>query len=905
MKHTYLNKIKGLTAALLVLLTVNTSYADGTLRRPLSPSQPMLIVHIDCWNSADPQKIIDLIPADIKPYVVFNISLSINHDATTGEWKTLEYGYETAKSWIRTCAQNRVWAMIQPSSGGFSHFPDYPADNVDLDTTIYGEFFRNYPNFIGINYAEQFWGFDDKWSLSWTDRVAHWVNLMRLTHKYGGYLDVSFCGGFWGAGLNPLAMMKRNPKFAAICKAYPENFIIEEKFTSTSDFHDVESVSLGAFLSGYAGHYGVRFDQCGWVPYASESFPTSAGIAPCVERLVLSGETVNDGPELVWQQCVKSLNNSTTADGYSTRRWELFPQFQNISLDVFRKELDGTIRLMDRQEVIDRAKVVILADQTSGDDRVLYCSPETLFKGLYQMSDDGTYLNNKSWFKSSGRYPSIPTVYNLADDAAQSFDVQIKKSAYASRWSTIDAKVAELDKLFPQEYRGNIFAGRSNNTWMTYNPFKSGQTATGTLWLKYNTCDSVSLSYAQYSVGVMKESADALTFYLNNYDAASTSLKTDVIKIYGSSSKPTYTFTDRSSHLATAVAENWSNNVLTLTVQHNGPLDLTVKCAGKATGRLTDAKAANTIQQPAIPAVYMGPRQYEAENFDVKNISNNYASGIGSGVKNYTGMGFINFGKKATASVRDTVNVPYTGNYQLLTKYAVAGGTVNTVGLYINGIKVATPEFANTGSTSTWATDQRTVSLKAGVNVVTYTASAAASFDLYIDNFVLVCDSSKFDLNPEVKIVTPTSGTIFDATETASMEATATSAYSTISHIEFYVNGSLAHDEWVAPYNFEWGAAPVGAYTIKAVAYDADGHSSSSVITLYRKSGTGVESVSSTGAECIYHVYGMDGKHIADIKATSLGSVSAELKSRMHGCNRVAVVNYRIGSGEVSQKIVF
>ena len=43
MKHTYLNKIKGLTAALLVLLTVNTSYADGTLRRPLSP----LAAHAD------------------------------------------------------------------------------------------------------------------------------------------------------------------------------------------------------------------------------------------------------------------------------------------------------------------------------------------------------------------------------------------------------------------------------------------------------------------------------------------------------------------------------------------------------------------------------------------------------------------------------------------------------------------------------------------------------------------------------------------------------------------------------------------------------------------------------------------------------------------------------------------
>ena len=88
----------------------------------------------------------------------------------------------------------------------------------------------------------------------------------------------------------------------------------------------------------------------------------------------------------------------------------------------------------------------------------------------------------------------------------------------------------------------------------------------------------------------------------------------------------------------------------------------------------------------------MGPRQYEAENFDVKNISNNYASGMGSGVKKHR-HGLHQFRQKATASVRDTVNVPYTGNYQLLTKYAVAGGTVNTVGLYINGIKVATLSF--------------------------------------------------------------------------------------------------------------------------------------------------------------------------------------------------------------------
>jgi len=102
------------------------SYADlrlgSPLRRPISPQQPMWLVHIDTWNWADPQKIIDLVPMDVRPYVVFNISLSINHDAETGQWLTVEYGYETAKSWLRTCAENQVWAMIQPSSGGSATF---------------------------------------------------------------------------------------------------------------------------------------------------------------------------------------------------------------------------------------------------------------------------------------------------------------------------------------------------------------------------------------------------------------------------------------------------------------------------------------------------------------------------------------------------------------------------------------------------------------------------------------------------------------------------------------------------------------------------------------------------------------------------------------------------------------
>ncbi len=159
----------------------------------------MFLVHVDTWNSADPQKIIDLIPQDVRPYTVLVLSLSILHDDKTStpaqcRWRQVENGIETARSWIKVAADNRMWAMVQPSSGGFTHFPDYDG-NADLETTVYGEFFRDYPNFLGFNYAEQFWGFDQTCSPSADKRWEHWANLLKLTNKYGGYLDVSFTGG--------------------------------------------------------------------------------------------------------------------------------------------------------------------------------------------------------------------------------------------------------------------------------------------------------------------------------------------------------------------------------------------------------------------------------------------------------------------------------------------------------------------------------------------------------------------------------------------------------------------------------------------------------------------------------------------------------------------------------------
>lgn len=716
---------------------------NGHLRRPVSKDQPMWIVHIDSWNYADPKKIIDLIPKDILPYVVFNISLSINWDSTNKKWLMIQDGYETAKSWLRTCAENNVWAMIQPASGGQSHFPDYD-NTVNYDDTIYGEFYRDYPNFIGFNYCEQFWGFESKdFKVTPIQRYKHFAELLKLSHKYGGYLVVSWCGNQWSPSINPIAMLKRVPEFEQACRKYKDNYILEEKYTQTSYISDMESLVLGNYLSGYCGNFGVRYDESGWTDYdngtkdTKKQYTLATGLPIHFERMALNGMTVIDGPELVWQDDFEELYSRRGNDGYIERRWAMRDQFQNVMIDMFRKVLDGTIRIPTRKEVIDRTKVAVIHDVNTGNDDDKYSTPNTLFEGLYRMDNDGNLRDNRTLFKRTGRYPTIPTVYNLTDDMAKSFNVQVKKSQYSRRWPTIKSKVEEMNKLFPGEYWGNCYAARNGNTWVTYNPFKTGEKAGGYLSLKYNTCKEVEVTYSQYTTGIINEFSDHLNIYLNNYDnKINSELKTDRIKIYGASSKPTFTYKNRGiNQKASIVSEEWKDGVLTITINHNGPIDLTVNCKGTEEKRLTSYNKAS-LKSVSSPPEYMGPRQYEAEFYDYKNIEGIVTNGCSSGIKGYQAQGFMKFGKRSDASVRDTIYAPKEGKFKIKLRYAITSNN-NSVDLYLNGSKVDRISLNNTFSLSSWAISEKEINLKKGENIIEIRSNSTLGSSLYIDNFII------------------------------------------------------------------------------------------------------------------------------------------------------------------------
>ena len=133
-----------LRSLLMLLVMLFALTVSAQQRRPVDSKHPMWLIHIDVWNNADPQKIIDLIPEDVRPYVCFNLSLSCQYDTEKNVYKMPQNAVPTYMSWASVCCANNVWFTCQPASGGHTHIQD-----GDLDTFEY--FFKHYKNFLGWN----------------------------------------------------------------------------------------------------------------------------------------------------------------------------------------------------------------------------------------------------------------------------------------------------------------------------------------------------------------------------------------------------------------------------------------------------------------------------------------------------------------------------------------------------------------------------------------------------------------------------------------------------------------------------------------------------------------------------------------------------------------------------------
>ncbi|MDE6650421.1 MAG: glycosyl hydrolase family 98, partial [Muribaculaceae bacterium] len=698
-------------------------------RRPIDNKHPLWMVHVDVWNSADPQKIIDLIPEEIKPYVCMNLSLSCGYDTKDNMYRMPRSAVRTYKSWASVCQHNGLWFTCQPASGGHTHIQD-----DDIETFEY--FFKTYPNFLGWNYAEQFWGFDevgDKSSSTQESRIALFAKLVEMSHKYGGFLTVSFCGNIWSHALNPLGMMKRNADLHKACQEHPEAILWLYKYTTSSCFYNNESVSWGPYIAGLANNYGVRYDNCGWNGALADFFhdeshpyPGSAGIGTVMEQTCVNGGAVWDGPELIWTEDFRNLS-ATLDDGFLRRNWGTFPNFDGIWLDMFGKIIDGTMYIPTRQEVVEKTKVAVINDITGGNDEDKYAAWDNLYDGLYKQQDpfnrnNGYWMDNYLYLKKSGRYGTIPVMLEAHDALAKNIPVHVNKSARKTRWATVDQKVEEFNQLYPVVSEGDLYVNRFRNQLVTYTPYSNvngKKSASAKIPLQYNTCDTLELKYDVLSSGLIREYNDHIDFYLNNFRNDTTTIREDMIRIAGLSAKPSFELKKHASYAAEIKEEyNEADKSYTLYVSHLGPLDLTVSCKGSADrSGMTDAiPSGNALPIPKQPEPFNGKIIIEAENMDYRSVSKVALTHSGWWAPDYSefsGMGFVEMGTNKQAKLRHRLTLKEDGEYDIYIRYCNIAADAEFV-VSVNGEERNIT--LNKAAKNDWKKYKLPVSLKAGEN---------------------------------------------------------------------------------------------------------------------------------------------------------------------------------------------
>lgn len=728
MKASYRRQI-----IMALMLCISTLSLTAQERRPIDSQHPMWMIHVDVHYRSDPQKIINLVPEDIRPFVCFNLSLSCGYDKERKVFMYPQNGVLTLRSWATVCQQNGVWFTCQPASGGHCHIKD-----ADVET--FESFYKDFPNFLGWNFAEQFWGFDeegDESSAKMVERLALFAQLVPMAHQYGGFLTISYCGNIWSQDLNPMGMMKQNSNLYKACKNYPEAILFLFKYTTATCWYNNESMVLGPFIAGLAKNYGVRYDTCGWASALTHilgegngcTVPTAAGICTVLEQTAVNGACVWDGPELTWAEDFKEIDKSTVG-GYTQRNWSMYPQLMNAWIDSFRKILDGTIYIPTREEVVQRTKVVVINDiqiGSSTDKNEVHASWQELYDGLYKQTDpfnrnDGYWMDNCLFFKKTGRYAAIPVVIGLNDELANSIPTKIYRSKYKTTWPNLARKVNTFNSLYPEVSKGDLYVSRFKNQLMCYTPYSylnKKRTATASIPLEYNTCESIDLTLGMLGSGVVREYNDHIDMYLNNYRSDTTELVLETIVVNGATLKPAFNMVKRVSAKAEA-SEQWDEETktYTLTISHWGPVDVRIDCTGSAEERKTDTAGSTALETPRQPETYYGKVTIEAEDMNYKNIKTLVTDPYHShpDIRGHCGNGFIVMGNNTQGGLKHTLVMHHASEADITLRYNNTSGKSGNIMVTVNGARKTLN--LQTTETNEWVEKTVRANLKEGNNTI-------------------------------------------------------------------------------------------------------------------------------------------------------------------------------------------
>jgi hypothetical protein len=135
--------------------------------------------------------------------------------------------------------------------------------------------------------------------------------------------------------------------------------------------------------------------------------------------------------------------------------------------------------------------------------------------------------------------------------------------------------------------------------------------------------------------------------------------------------------------------------------------------------------------------------------------------------------------------------------------------------------------------TSTWtaaaASTNHYTRITAGTGCVMTVEAVGTDGAVFDQASIDRCAATPVNQPPAVSLTAPANGMQYAAPATVTLTASA-SDDKAVTRVEFYSGTTLLNTDTASPYSFNWTGVPAGTYSVRAIAYDADGANAASTV---------------------------------------------------------------------------
>ena len=442
------------------------------------------------------------VPDDLKPYTV----IELHPDDLPKRDGAVQDFYE---HFLKE-AQNHVDPETKESDPIPIVLTVYTAGNQSYYTAAHWitndwieEMYRNYSCLQGLFCTENYW----VWASGIESRCADYLT---ISAKYGGYFIWSEQNN--GAAIEKAMGTQGQTAFKDAVEKYSDYFIFMYKNTPAGEGNDAPTSSYmtGLWLADYVYQWGGLMDTWKWYETGKWKLFETGNIGKSQgNRQWLTQPEALVGIEamMIYTNggCVYNFEHPAYTYGVQN---EQSPLYKNVIQEFFRYVIENPAP--SKEEMLASTKAIVRGNLSSMGNGNFFVGLNT------EMAQSPTYTTGRY-----GNIPFVPSSISLSklEEVFAGKDIEIVEQG-DSRISTLSNRQDFFNSLYAEEYQGDIFAKKVDNTWYVAN-YKYNenvnQTAENMEMIIDDKKVKASAILEPHSYVVLQEKDNVVSVKVNNY----------------------------------------------------------------------------------------------------------------------------------------------------------------------------------------------------------------------------------------------------------------------------------------------------------------------------------------------------------------------------------------------------